>query len=135
MSASRARALSAWAILAEVAGAIIGGIVIAPLAAILVGFLFMGAGLGMGLLSVQVFAAVAGFGAGAGVGAALAGRAMGQRGTWWLGSALGVATAAAVILVMRLLQINAGGLLGILWVGAPLTLIAAVAGYNLRRRP
>lgn len=133
MSASRAS--SAWAILTQVAGAIVGGVVLAPLAAILAGLLLSGAGLGMGLLSVQVFAAVAGFGAGAGVGAALAGRAMGQRGTWWLGAALGVVTAAAVILIMRLLQINAGGLFGILWVGAPLTLIAAVVGYNLRWRP
>lgn len=125
---------SAKDILAEVGAAIVGGVIGAPLLAILAGFLFMNAGLGMGLLAVQVFAAVGGFGLGAGLGAALAGRALGQGGTWWLGVALGVATAAAVVLVLRLLNLNVGGLFGIFFVGAPLTLIAAVAGYNLRRR-
>lgn len=134
MSVSRAPAPSALVLLAEAGGAIVGGVVLAPLAAVLFGYLFMGAGLGMGLLSVQVFAAVGGFGAGAGIGAALAGRAMGQRGTWWLGVILGLVTAVVVILAIRLLNLNAGGLFGIFWVGAPLTLIAAVVGYNLRRR-
>lgn len=133
MGVSRRPAPTARALLGEIGGAIVGGIIVAPLAALIVGLLFMGAGLGMGLLSLQVFAAVAGFGLGAGAGAALAGRALGQRGAWWLGALLGVATALAFILVVRLLNLNVGGLLGILWVGAPLTLIAAVAGYNLRR--
>jgi hypothetical protein len=133
MNVSRTPAPSTRAILAEVGGAIVGGLVMAPLLALLVSPFFRG--MGMGLLSIQVFAAVAGFGIGAGVGAALAGRAMDQRGTWWLGSLLGVLTAAVVILVLRLLNINVGGLFGILYVGVPLTLAAAVVGYNLRRHP
>jgi hypothetical protein len=117
-------------VLAELGGALVGGLIIAPLAYLLVGVLFMGAGLGMGLLTLQVFGIVIGFGLGAGLGAGLVGRWMGQPGNFWLAMAAGGATALIVVLGMRLL--NVGGLGG-LFVGIPLALIAAIIGLNARR--
>lgn len=123
----------ALAILAEVGGALLGGIVLAIALYYVVWLLFRGAGLGMGLLSLQVFGAAIGFGAGAGAGAALAGRLHGQHGNPWLAIAAGAVTGVVVILAVRYLFVRAG-LLGILWIGAPLTLTAAVLAYNVRRR-
>lgn len=127
--------LSVPAIVAEIGGAIVGGVLMVPVFFLVVSLLFQGAGLGMGLLSLQVFAAVIGFGFGAGLGAAIAGRLLGQSGSWWLAALLGAVTGVLVILALRLFNLNSGGLFGIFWVGAPLALLAAVAGYNLRRRP
>lgn len=123
---------SAVAILAEVGGAIVGGLGGAVAFYFLAFFLFRGADLGLGLLAVQVFGAVIGFGAGAGLGTALAGRLVGQPGSWWMATLAGAGTALVVILVLRLL--NVGGLGGVLFAGIPLTLIAAVAGYQFGRR-
>jgi hypothetical protein len=123
---------SAVAILAEVGGAIVGGLVIGAAFYFLAFFLFRGADLGMGLLAVQVFGIVLGFGVGAGLGAALAGRLVGQPGSWWMATLAGAATAVIVILILRLF--NIGGLGGVLFAGVPLTLIAAVAGYQFGRR-
>jgi hypothetical protein len=131
---STAATWSPRAILAEVGGAILGGLVLAPILGYGTGFLFQGSGLGMGIVSLMVFAAVIGFGVGGGIGAALAGRAMGERGSLWLAVLLGGLSGVVSILVLRLLNINVGGLLGILGVGVPLVLAAAVLGYNLRRR-
>ncbi len=134
-SQSRSSSPSLLGVLAQLGGAIIGGLVLAPLLALGVSQVLVLMGLaqqlGMGLLSVQVFMAIIGFGAGAGFGVALVGRLMRQPGNMWLAVAGGAATAALVILVMRLL--NIGGLGGILWVGLLLALAAAVGGYNLRR--
>lgn len=133
MQTTRPAGRSALAIAAEVGGAIVGGLILAPLSAYLVGLLLLSAQLGMGLLSLQVFAAVIGFGVGAGAGAAVAGRLLGQQGRAWPAMLAGGAAGVLVVLVMRLL--NVGGLLGILGVGAPLVLVAAVLAYNLVRRP
>lgn len=122
---------TALAIVAEVVGALLMGLLMAALFGLLAGLLFQGAGLGMGLLVVQLWAAVVGLGFGGGVGAAIAGRLMGQRGSWWLGALAGAVTGFLTILLMRLL--NVGGLQGLLVVGVALSLAAAVAGYNLRR--
>lgn len=119
------------AILAEVGGAIVVGLLMAVAFGLLTAVLFQGAGLGMGLLVVQLWGAMVGFGVGAGVGAAAAGRFLGQSGSWWMGSLAGAATGFLTILLMRLL--NIGGLGGLIVVGVALTLLAAVAGYNLRR--
>ncbi len=127
------RPLSAMTVLAQAGGAVVGGVVLAALAYLGVGYALIGSDLGMGVLSLQVFGIIIGFGAGAGLGAALVGRMRGQGGSTWLAVALGALTGVAVILVMRLL--NIGGLGGILGVGIPLVLAAAIAGYNLRRRP
>lgn len=123
---------SAATLLAEIGGAIVGGIVMGAAFYFLTFFLFQGAGLGMGLLSLQVFGAVIGFGLGAGLGAALAGRLVGHPGNWWVAALAGTATAVIVILALRLF--NIGGLGGILFAGIPLTLIAAVVGYQVGRR-
>lgn len=122
-------------LMAQLGGALLGGLVLAPLLALGVSqvLVLMGVAqqLGMGLLSVQVFIAIIGFGAGAGFGAALAGRLLRQPGNMWLAVAGGAVTGVLVILAMRLL--NVGGLGGILWVGLLLALAAAIGGYNLRR--
>ncbi|NTU85608.1 MAG: hypothetical protein HGA45_40780, partial [Chloroflexales bacterium] len=55
------------------------------------------------------------------------------RGSLWLAVSGGALSGVLVILVMRLL--NVGGLFGILGVAAPIVIMAAVAGYNLGRRP
>jgi hypothetical protein len=125
---------TAVAILAEVGGAIVGGIVLAALFYLGGFILFSGAGLGMGLLTVQIFAAILGVGVGAAVGAALAGRLFGQRGSPWLavlGSVL-VGVVAALALRYGNLRIDP-----FLWpvVAAPLVIAGAVVGYNARRRP
>jgi hypothetical protein len=124
-------------LLAEIGGAILGGIIVAPLAYFLVGFLFMGAGLGMGLLTVQFFGVIVGFGLGAGLGAGLVGNRMGQGGNIWIAMAAGaivglLAGPGAVLLLQQIGGMNVLG--GIFILGIPLTLIAAVAGYNVRRR-
>jgi hypothetical protein len=139
MEAPNPRPLSTLVILAEIGAAILGGLVLAPIFGYGAMFLFSGAGLGMGLLSVAVFAAVIGFGIGGGAGAAIAGRALGQRGSAWLAILSGGLSGVVVILFLRLLNINVGGLVGILVVGVLVVLAAAVVGYNLRgigsRRP
>lgn len=125
---------SVSAILAEIGGAVLGGVVLAPICGYALGWLLSGADLGMGLLSLMVFAGTVGFGAGAGAGAALAGRLLGQGGSLWLAVGGGAVSSVVVILALRLLRINVGGLLNIFWVAVPIVILAAVAGYNLRRR-
>lgn len=122
---------SVGAILAEIGGAVVGGLVLAVAGYFLAFVLFRGAGLGMGLLTVQIFGAVLGFGVGAGIGTAVVGRLLGQRGSWWIAVLASVGSGAAALLIMRLL--NLGGLGGLLVVGVGVTLLAAVAGYNVRR--
>lgn len=121
-------------VLAQTGGAILGGLILAPLLALGVSQVLVLLGVaqqpGMGLLSVQLFTAIIGFGAGAGFGAVLAGRLMSQPGNMWLAVASGAVTAVLVILVIGLLGI--GGLGGMLWAGLLLSLAAAVGGYNVR---
>lgn len=119
------------AILAELGGAILGGLILAPVFYLAVGFAMLGSDLGMGVLSLQVFAAILGFGVGAGVGAALGGRLLGQRGSAWLAVLTSVLGGALVILAMRLLNVR--GLFGILGVGLLVAPGLAIVGYNLRR--
>jgi hypothetical protein len=133
MDLAKPPALTPIVILAEVGAAILGGLLLAPIFGYGAMFLFSGAGLGMGLLSVAVFAAVIGFGAGGGAGAAIAGRALCQRGSPWLAVLGGGLSGVIVILVLRLLNINVGGLFGIAGVGVPIVLAVAVLCYNLRR--
>lgn len=121
------------ALLAEAVGAIVCGMLLAIGFGIAAGYLFASIVPGMGLLAVQVFAALLGFGVGAGGGAAVGGRLLNQRGSWWLAVLLSVLGGAMVILILRLL--NVGGLGGILGVGFPVVVLLAVLGYNLRRRP
>lgn len=132
MESPMPRPLTALVILAEVGAAILGGLALAPLFGYGSMYLFSGAGLGMGLLSVAVFAAVIGFGIGGGAGAAIAGRALKQRGSPWLAVLSGGLSGVVVILFLRLLNINVGGLGGILVVGVLVVLAAVVIGYNLR---
>lgn len=134
-SSSAAASPSIPAILAEVGGAILGGVVLTPVFGYGLGWLLSGRDLGMALLSLMVFAGTIGFGAGAGVGAALAGRLLGQRGSVWLAVSGGALSSVLVILALRLLRLNVGGLFGIFWVAVPIVILAAVGGYNLRRRP
>lgn len=132
MSSSTSTAPSVGSLLAQLAGAIVGGALVAIAAYFAVGYALLPLELGMGLLSIQLFAVIIGFGAGAGLGAAAAGRITGRRGSWWAGTLAGALTGVIVILVMRLL--NVGGLGALLGVGVSLVLIAALAGYNLVRR-
>ena len=122
-------------IIAEVVGAVVGGVILAILGYVVLNLLLAGANLGMVLLALQVFAAILGFGLGAGLGVALAGRLLGQHGQIWLAVAAAILTGGAVILVMRLLNLNLGGLIGIAGVAIPLVIGAAVLAYNLGRRP
>jgi hypothetical protein len=121
-------------IVAEIAGAVLGGILLAAVGYFLPFLLLRGANLGMGLVSIQVFAAILGFGVGAGLGVSVAGRLLGHRGHTWLAIIAPFLTGGAVILVVRLLNINLGGLLGIPALALPLALAAAVVAYHLRRR-
>jgi hypothetical protein len=123
-------------ILFQLGGAIGMGIVLAVAFYFLLGFALMGAGLGMGLLSIQIFGIIIGFGLGAGLGAGLVGRRQGINGNLWLAMLAGGLSGAAVILVMRLLNLNLGGwgLFGILAVGIVIALVDAVATYNLTAR-
>jgi hypothetical protein len=122
--------------LGQFGGAVLGGALFAPLAYVITGYMFMGAGLGMGLLTVQLFGIIVGFGIGAGLGAGLVGRWQNQPGNIWIAMAVGAITGLIVgpgaVLVLR--QIGGANVLGgILLLGIPVTLIAAVVGYNLRR--
>lgn len=119
------------AILAEVGGAILAGLIMAAVFGYGLGLVLQGSGLGMGLLSLMVFAAAIGFGAGAGAGATLAGRLLGQRGNAWLAMAAGAVGSTVVILAMRLLRV--GGLFEILAVAALVSLALAVVAYNSGR--
>jgi hypothetical protein len=122
------------AVLAEIGGALLGGVVGGALAGAGAWALLSGAGLGMGLLVAAIFAVALGFGAGAGAGAALTGRAAagaGNPGLAVLGGVLGGAVAA---LALRYLYLGIDLLLFPV-VAAPLAVAGAVVGYNLRRRP
>jgi hypothetical protein len=119
-------------LLAQLAGAIVGGLLFALLGYLGIGYALSPLQIGMGLLALQFFAAIIGFGLGAGLGTHLVGRAVGSRGNVWLAMAAAAVTAVVVILVMRLL--NVGGLAGLFWVGLPLSLLAALVAYNLGRR-
>jgi hypothetical protein len=123
---------SAVALLGQLGGAIVGGLLLALLGYIGIGYALLPLQIGMGLLIIQLWAAVAGFGIGAGIGAGLVGRITGRPGNIWLAALVGGVTGFLVILVLRLL--NIGGLGALLWVGLPVTLIAAVAAYNWSRR-
>lgn len=123
-------------LLGQFGGAVLGGVLVAPLAYVITGYAFMGAGLGMGLLTVQLFGIIVGFGIGAGLGAGLVGRWQKQPGSIWLailfGAVVGLITGPGAVLLLRAIGgINVLG--GILVLGIPLTLIAAVVGYNVRR--
>lgn len=132
MQASTSAGLSPLRILAQLGGAIMGGVALAIVLYFLLGFLLLGAGLGMGLLAIQIFGLVIGFGVGAGLGVGLVGRRQGLDGNLWLAMLAGGLTGAAVILVLRLL--NIGGFGGILAVGLLLSLIDAMLTYNLTAR-
>jgi hypothetical protein len=125
---------SIWIVLAEIGGALLGGVIVGAIAGWGAGALLSGAGLGMGLLTVMIYAVIVGFGVGAGAGAALAGRLLGQTGSPWL-AVLGGALAGVVIsLALRYLPLRID-LFSWPIVAAPLVVGCAVVGYNLRRQP
>ncbi|MBC8162527.1 MAG: hypothetical protein H7Z42_15055 [Roseiflexaceae bacterium] len=119
-------------LLAEVGGALLGGIILALLSALGISLLLADANLGMGLLTAQIYAGILGWGLGAGGGAALAGRLLGQRGNWLLAMIGPVVGGALVALLMRVFAL--GTLLTTLGIALALMVVIAVAGYNLRRR-
>ncbi|PDV97734.1 hypothetical protein [Candidatus Chloroploca asiatica] len=126
---------SAQTILAEVGGAILGGILGAVViggAIYLVAGLLFAQQLGMGLLTVGVLGASFGFGVGAGLGTALVGRAFQQGGNLWLAPVAGGLSAVIALFGMRLL--NLGGLGELLIVGLLLPLVVVVVVYNLQTR-
>lgn len=129
---TRAAAPAALGILVQVGGAIVGGLIGALLSYVAIGYALLPLQIGMGLLVIQLWAAVAGFGIGAGLGAGLASRAMGGAGNLWLAMLVGGLTGFLVILLIRLLSF--GGLGTLLYVGLPITLIAAVVANNWGRR-
>ena len=125
---------SVGAVVAEIGGALLGGVVLGAVAGVGTMLLLSGAGLGMGLLAAAVFAGVLGFGGGAGVGAALVGRWLGQAGSPWLAVVGGVLAGAVALLALRYRPLGIDLFLFPV-VAAPLVVAGAVAGYNLRRRP
>jgi hypothetical protein len=71
-------------VIAEIVGAVVGGVALASIGYFVPYLLLASANWGMGLLSLQVFAAIVGFGVGAGLGVTLAGRQLGRPGFPWL---------------------------------------------------
>lgn len=126
-------AVTAPAILAELVGAILGGLILAVALYFGIGFALIGSDLGMGVLTLQVYGAILGFGIGAGVGAAIAGRLLGQTGSWWLGALVGMLAGAVMAILPRVTSLRLG-LFETLGVAAVVAIVGAVVGYNLRRR-
>ena len=125
---------SALAILAEFGGALLGGVLMALLLAVVVGLLLVPSDLGMGVLTLQVYAGIIGFALGGGVGAALVGRWMRQGGSLWLAMLGGLLSGALVAVGVRALSLPVA-LPPTLGIAALVALAGAVMGYNLRRRP
>jgi hypothetical protein len=122
------------AVLAQIGGALLGGVVVGGLCGVGASVLLAGAGLGMGLLVAAVFAAIVGFGVGAGAGVALVGRLLGRAGSPWLAVLGGGLTGAGVALALRYLPLRLDLFLFPV-VAAPLVVAGAVIGYYLRGRP
>lgn len=135
MGSGSSRPPSPAALLAELGGAVVGGIVLAVLFALGLGLLMRGSELGMGVLTLQVFAGLFGLGLGAGGGAALAGRLFNQRGSAPV--AMIAAVLAAIVAALVLRYVTMGGLFAVWGIGGAALVIAlaAVGGYNLRRAP
>jgi hypothetical protein len=121
-------------VLAEIGGALLGGVVVGAICGVGAGTLLSGAGLGMGLLTVMIYGVIVGFGVGAGAGAAVAGRLLGQVGSPWLAMLAGALVGAAAALVLRYADLRID-LFAWPVVAAPLAVAGAVVGYNARRRP
>jgi hypothetical protein len=125
------------AILAQIGGALLGGVVVGGLCGVGASVLLAGAGLGMGLLVAAVFAVIVGFGVGAGAGVALVGRLLGRAGSPWLAVLGGGLTGAGVALALRYLPPRLPIRLDLFLfpvVAAPLVVAGALIGYYLRRR-
>jgi hypothetical protein len=122
------------AILAEIGGAIVGGVVVGAVLGVGSQLLLSVADLGMALLGVGVLATILGIGVGAGAGAALAGRLLGQAGSPWLAVLGGVLGGTGVTYALGYLYLGIDLFL-LPVVAAPLAVGGAVGGYNLRRRP
>jgi hypothetical protein len=121
-------------VLAQIGGALLGGVVVGGLCGVGASVLLAGAGLGMGLLVAAIIAVIVGFGVGAGAGVALVGRLLGRTGSPWLAVLGGGLTGAGVTLALRFLPIRLDLFLFPV-VAAPLVVTGAVIGYYLRRRP
>ena len=125
-------------LLAQIGGALLGGVVVGGLCGVGASVLLAGAGLGMGLLVVAVFAAIVGFGAGAGAGVALVGRLLDRAGSPWLAVLGGGLTGAGVTLALlyppRRLPIRLDLFLFPV-LASPLVVTGDMIGYYLRRRP
>ncbi len=122
-------------ILAEIGGALLGGLLLTVAFYFAVGLLLVGTPwgqqLGMGVLTLQIYAAIFGFGIGAGLGVTLAGRLLGQSGSLWLALAGAILGGGLVALVVRLLSL--AGLFTTLGIAVLAAVALAVLGYNLRR--
>jgi hypothetical protein len=128
-------------IVAQVVGALVGGIAGAVVLFFLAWIIFDRANLGMGMLTVQAYAVMLGFGLGTGPGAALAGRLLRQPGNLGRATLFGLLGGLLGVLVL------AGFVTGILRIPglrvdlfimpaviAALSVVAAIIGYNMRPR-
>jgi hypothetical protein len=133
METTTARPVSVGAIVAEFVGALVGMLVLAAVLYYAIGLLFWNSGMGMGLLALQIYGAILGAAIGAGVGAGLAGRAMKQAGSMSLAILLAVVFGVVTAVVPRIFPVRLG-LFETLSTALVLTLVGAVAGYNMRRK-
>lgn len=90
-------------ILAEFAGAVLGGVLLRLLCVVGVALILANSNLGMGVLTVQVYGGIIGFALGTGLGAALGGRIVGRPGNWGLAVLASVITGILVAVIMRVL--------------------------------
>ncbi len=120
---------------AQLAGSLLGGVLLASVLSYLVGLALLGVRLGMGLLVLQVYAAIIGLALGAALGTALVSRWMQEPGH--LGAAIGGAIlfGLLVIILSRTVFVGQMGLLslGLGFAAVCATVIGAVVGFNLPR--
>ncbi len=120
---------------AQLAGSLLGGVLLAIAFYYLVGVALLGTGLGMGLLTLQVYAAIIGLALGAALGTALGSRMMQEPGH--LGAAIGGAILFGLLVIILSRTVFVGQM-GLLSLGLGLaavfaTMIGAVVGFNLPR--
>lgn len=114
MRPSSSPGLNLRVLLAELAGAVLGGGVFAVVFAISLGLLLSGSNLGMGLLGVMVYTAILGSGVGTVIGVLLVGRLLNHRGNWLWAVLLSFLTGGlALALVLTLSSGSAVALLGV----------------------
>lgn len=137
-SASARPAPLGLAIVAEIAGGIVVGAVLAVVLgfgiALILSWTPIAEQLGMGLLLVQLYSAVLGFGIGSALGIWLVGRYLRQGGNLWLallGAIIGTMLDIVIVLSAGFGRNQAFVVTLLVLIPFVLTLL----GYNLRRRP